>query len=128
MKIDIKVSLETDGDYSLNNNTDYHMEYDGSGGYYHYFTFTPDTPAYNFEDEHDIEMSPSWRACTMLEKMLCNIHIHYTHYYILLDLYNMFEEAMTAIGKGLQQFETSISGNYEGTFIEVYCTGKDINY
>lgn len=121
MRIDLKISLETDGDYSLPNNTDYHMKFDGSG-YYHYFVFEPNTPKYNFEDDHDIEMSPSWRACKLLEKMLCDIHVSYTHYYIIEDLYLMFNEAIETVGKYPVHFETSISGNYEGTFIEIYCS------
>lgn len=120
MKINIKVSLETDGDYKLNNNTDYHMEFDGTA-YYHHFVFTPDTPAYNFEDEHDIEMSSAWRACRMLEKILCDIHVSYTHYYVIQDLYDMFDEAIETVGKYPVHFETSISGNYEGTYIEIEC-------
>lgn len=120
MKITLKISLVTDGDFSLPNFKQYDMEWDGTG-YWAMFVFTEDTLAYNFEDEHDTEMSPRWRACNLLEKMICDIHVSYTHHYLIKDLYDMFEEALCAVGQDMLSFETSISGNYEGTFIEVYC-------
>ena len=34
---------------------------------------------------------------------------------------HMFDDAIHAIYRREPQFESSVSGNYEGTFIEVYC-------
>lgn len=120
-KITLKIGLETDGDYSLKNALLYNMKYDDCGSYFNNFVFTCDTPQYAFEDEHDIDMSPSWRACRLLEKMICDIHVSYTHHYIIPYIYKMFEDSIEAVGRNEAGFESSISGNYEGTFIEVYC-------
>ena len=119
-RVDIKIGLNPDKDYSLRDAERFHMKWDGIG-WYGIFSFTRDTPQYNFEDEHDIQMSPSWRACTLLEKMLCEIHVSHTHHYVIKYLYDMFDEAITAIGKDRFSFESSVDGNYEGTYIEVCC-------
>lgn len=117
MKISISVSLETNGDYSLHNSGLYGMEYDGSG-YFNTFEFADNTPKYDFESDYVIHFDPCWRACSLLEKMLCDIHVYHTRYYVLDYLYHMFEDAMKAIGRHEKELEVSVSGNYEGTFIE----------
>lgn len=119
-RVDIKIGLNPDKDYSLRDAERFHMKWDGMG-WCGIFSFTRDTPQYNFEDEHDVQMSPSWRACNFLEKMLCEIHVSYTHYYLIKDLYEMFNSAINAIREDLNDFESYVSGNYEGTYIEVYC-------
>lgn len=118
MKVYVSVSLETDGDYTLRNNEAYGMEYDGSG-YYSTFEFTDDTPKQDFEYSSYIGLGPAFRACRLLEKMLCDIHVHYTHYYVLDYLYHMFNDAIEALERREKEFEASISGNYEGTFVEI---------
>ena len=124
MKINITIGLETDGDYRLNNELDYHMEYDGSS-YYHSYVFA-DTDTvdglYNFEDDNDIRFGATWRACNLLEQMLCDLHVIYTHHYVLDYLYHMFDDAIEAIGRRETHFEASISGNYDGTFISIDIT------
>lgn len=52
--------------------------------------------------------------------MLCDIHIASGHYYIMDDIFHMFDDAIHAIYKREHQFASSVSGNYEGTFIKVY--------
>lgn len=117
MKINISISLETDGDYSLRNNELYSMECDGSS-YFNTFEFADNTYRYDFESDCAASFDPCWRACSLLKKILCDIHVYHTHYYVLDDLYHMFEDAMEAIGRHEKEFEVSISGNYDGTFIE----------
>ena len=121
MQIILKISLQTDGDFSLRNYEKYHMNYDGVEGYYNKFIFNIDTPAYMFEDEHDIKMTTGWRASTLLEKMLCDLHIYYTHHYLIQDLFNMFDSAIENVGKYPSYYEASLGGNYDGTYIEIEC-------
>ena len=123
MIVSVTIGLETDGDYSLTHRDQYHMSYDGSGYYNHFIFSDTDTVdgLYTFEDDHDITFDATWRACRLLEKMLCDLHVIYTHHYVLDYLYHMFDDAIDAIGRKETHFETSISGNYEGTFIEICC-------
>ena len=47
--------------------------------------------------------------------------------YIMDYIFHMFDDAIHAIYRREPQFESSVGGNYEGTFIEVYCE-EDVNY
>jgi hypothetical protein len=53
--------------------------------------------------------------------MLCDINIASGHYYIMDYIFHMFDDAIHAIYRREPQFESSVGGNYDGTFIEVYC-------
>ncbi len=119
-KITLKIGLETDGDYSLTNNDLYFMTWDGSG-YFHNFVFENDTEAQPWEEPYTASREPAYRALDLLEKMLCDIDVASGHYYIMDYIFHMFDDAIHAIYRREPQFESSVSGNYEGTFIEVYC-------
>lgn len=120
-KITLKIGLETDDDYSLRNNELYHMVYDDAGGYFHNFVFEDNTEPQPWEEPYTSSREPAYRALDLLEKMLCDIHVASGHYYIMDDIFHMFDDAIHAIYRREAQFESSVSGNYEGTFIEVYC-------
>lgn len=118
-KVTLKIGLETDGDYSLQNDTIYHMIWDGSG-YFQNYVFDDSTQPQEWEDAYTSSRDPVYRALDLLEQMLCDIHVASSHYYIMEDLFHMFDDAIHAIYRREPQFESSVSGNYEGTFIEVY--------
>lgn len=120
-KITLKISLETDGDYTLYNNEMYHMTYDDAGSYSHNFVFEENTARQLWEEPYTSSREPAYRALDLLEKMLCDIHVASGHYYIMDDIFHMFDDAIHAIYRREPQFESSVSGNYEGTSIEVYC-------
>ena len=117
--VNVKVGLETDGDYSLNYNNLYHMTWDGTG-YFQHYSFYDGLDRQVWEDVHTATREPEYRALALLEQMLCDIKIAPGHYYIMDDIFHMFDDAMKAIGRREKSFESSVSGNYEGTFIEVY--------
>lgn len=119
-KITLKIGLETDSDYSLRNNNTYHMMWDGSG-YFQNYLFDDNTEPQPWEEPYTSSREPAYRALDLLEKMLCDIHVASGHYYIMDDIFHMFDDAIHAIYRREPQFESSVSGNYEGTFIEVYC-------
>lgn len=120
-KVTLKIGLETDGDYTLQNNELYHMSYDDANGYFHNFVFDDNTEPQPWEEPYISSREPAYRAFTLLEKMLYDIHVASGHYYIMDDIFHMFDDAIHAIYRREPQFESSVSGNYEGTFIEVYC-------
>ena len=100
------------------------MSFDGTA-YYNSYVFEDGIPKYSWEADYDANRKPPYRAQALLEKMLCDIHIAYTHYYIMDDIFHMFEAAMDSIRKRDLHFESSVEGNYSGTFIEVECIGDD---
>lgn len=119
MQVNVQVGLSTDGDYSLRNHLDLEMPFDGFEGYYNSLLFTDDNPKqHKFEDSGDMQFNCRWRAINWLRKILCELHVSYTHYYLIEDLYNLFNEAIEAIGR-VEDFHKEISGNYEGTYIQV---------
>ena len=118
MKIIVKIGLETDGDFKLENHEEYKMNYDDCGGYDGTFVFEENTPLYPYEDHSYAKFDAWWRAQRLLEHMLCDIHVIHTHHYVLDYLYHMFDDAMRAIGNREESYYGSVSGNYEGTFIE----------
>lgn len=110
MKISIIWNLYTDGDFSLKNYEKYNcLDFDG---YERYFGIK------EFENEDDFRCMDAAR--TFLEQMLCDMHVSYTHYYILRDLYEMFEPLIDFISKRKPGVEKRyMSGNYNGTDITV---------
>ena len=121
MKINLHVSLCPDGDFSLRDNNKYHLLWEGDG-YYQEYLFYDELPNQEWEDSTDHTFDPLWRANSLLEKMLCDIHVYHTRYYLLDYLYHMFDDAMEAIGRREGSFEVEINGNYEGTFISFEIT------
>lgn len=119
MKLIIKIGLETDGDYSLLHEDKFGMEYDGSG-YFNVYRFDDDDKEYLYPYEHRsyLQFDKWWRANALLEHMLTDLHVSFTHHYVLDYLYHMFDDAMEAIGKRKETYYGSISGNYDGTYIE----------
>ena len=120
LRITLKIGLETDGDYTLQNNELYHMSYDDANGYFHNFVFDENTEPQPWEDAYTSSREPTYRALNLLEKMLCDIHVASGHYYIMDYIFHMFDDAIHAIYRRESAFEASVSGNYDGTFIEVY--------
>ena len=118
LKIVISIGLETEGDYSLRNSANYEMTFDGSA-YFHRYEFADTSPKYTWESDYDAKREPTYRAATLLEQMLCDIHVVYTHHYILDDIFHMFDDALSALGRRENYFESSVSGNYDGTYIEI---------
>lgn len=123
MKIIVKIGLETDGDYSLMNFKKYNMEYDGSG-YYHEYTFDDEckNTLYPYEDTSYTQFDAYWRAIRLLEHVLCDIHVLYTHHYVLGYLYRMFDNSIRDLHDRLHDIYHEVNGNYEGTYIEISVT------
>lgn len=71
-----------------------------------------------FENKDEIQCMIDSR--TFLEQMLCDMCVLYTHYYILEDLYKMFEQLIDFVCKLENGVKTEyMSGNYDGTEIIV---------
>ena len=123
MKLIVKIGLETDGDYSLLHEDQFGMKYDGTG-YFGVFGFDDSnkTYLYPYEDKSYLQFDSWWRLNSLLEHMLTDLHVSFTHHYVLDYLYHMFDDAMEAIGRRETSYYGSISGNYEGTFIEWFVT------
>ena len=108
LKIEINWSLHTDGDYSLDNLQEYIEDIVESGCYSGYRVFIMS------EDK-----GCRREAITFLEKLLCDIRFSYTHYYIMSDMYKMFETSINFISNrdNYGSHYEYISGNYDGTEI-----------
>lgn len=119
MQIIIKIGLETDGDYSLLHEDKFGMEYDGSS-YFNVYRFDDDDKEnlYPYENKSYLQFDTWWRANALLEHMLTDLHVSFTHHYVLDYLYHMFDDAMEAIGQRKETYYGSIEGNYSGTYIE----------
>ena len=123
MKITVKISLQSDGDFSLN----YDRFKKDISGLYEYEEICSQTEK-NISNSEDLSLTISFinndpskcraRADTLLSSVLTNIHVIYTHYYVLEDLFNAFDGAIRAIYTG-ENYYNSISGNYDGTDVEV---------
>ena len=122
MKIIVKIGIETDGDFRLENHKEYKMKYDDCGGYDGVFVFEEDTPLYPYEDHSYNKFDAWWRAQRLLEHMLCDIHVIHTHHYVLDYLYHMFDNAIRDLHDRLSSSYHEISGNYDGTYIEYTVT------
>lgn len=118
MKVKVKINLETDGDFRLNNHEEYKMR-NGCYDYEGEFLFDENTPLYPYEDYSYAKFDAPWRAIRLLEHMLCDMHVLHTHHYVLDHLYHMFDNAIEAIHKREKYHYGDISGNYEGTSIEI---------
>ncbi len=121
MQLRVKISLCTDGDYHLNNSEDYNMPYDcfDDDNYFGVYLFDDkDDKLYLYEDKSYLQFDTWWRACRLLEHMLTDLHVLFTHHYVLDYLYHLFDDAMKALGKRERTYYGELSGNYEGTFIE----------
>jgi hypothetical protein len=126
MQLILKIGLETDGDYSLLHEDKFDMRWDGTG-YFGVFRFndTDKEKLYPYEDKSYLQFDKWWRANALLEHMLTDLHVSFTHHYVLDYLYHMFDDAMEAIGKREESYYGSISGNYDGTFIEWFMVEDD---
>ena len=119
MKVIIQIRLCTDGDFSLNNYEAYSMQFDGED-YIGRFEFDANTPLYAYEEHSYINFDSYWRAQQLFKHMLTDIHVGFSHYYVLDDLYHLFNDAIQAVRNKQTQYYNSISGNYEGTSIQIY--------
>lgn len=121
MKILVKIALATDGDFSVVHPKNYHLSNDIYSDYYGAYIFddSDKTTLYRYEDGSYLQFDCWWRACRLLEHMLTDLHVIFTHHYVLDYLYHMFDESIQSIGKREKYHYASIGGNYEGTHIEV---------
>lgn len=121
MKILIEINLYTDGDYRLENYLDYNS--DGEDGYYSYYIRKFFEIDENY-DKLDFHCKLNVDVKGFLEKILCDIRYSSTHYYIIKDIFNLFDNAIGFIRQlHNNSYETnfydSIEGNYEGTNITI---------
>ena len=91
----VKVVLQTDGDFSVLGKTD--LDFSKTDYEYIFEFITKD-------------------VYTDLSKILCDIHISYTHEYLIPHLYEFFHKAMN--NSHLDNYYDTYNGNYEGTLIE----------
>lgn len=126
MQLIVKIGLETDGDYSLLHPEQFDMSWDGNG-YFRVFRFDDNDKEtlYPYEDKSYLQFDKWWRANSLFEHMLTDLHVIFTHHYVLDYLYHMFDDAMEAIGRREETYYGSISGNYDGTFIEWFLIEGD---
>ncbi len=74
----------------------------------------------------NLDNDETWRckydAKNFLTQLLCDgIHISYTHYWLMEDFYNIIESLINFIDKNDSgEICKNLSGNYEGTRIDVY--------
>ncbi len=118
MKVIVNIGLETDGDYRLENHESYKMTH-GYEDYEGTFVFDENTPLYPYEDYSYTKFDAPWRAIRLLEHMLCDLRVGYTHHYVLDYLYHMFDDAIQAIHDRKRFHEGDVSGNYGGTYITI---------
>ena len=119
MKVIVKIGIETDGDFRLENYESYKMHC-GYDDYHGVFIFNENTPLYPYEDCSYTKFDACWRAIRLLEHMLCDFKVIHTHHYILDYLYHIFDDAIEAIHRRDKYHSGHISGNYDGTEIEVF--------
>lgn len=116
MKIIVNIAIETDGDFRVENADSYGLTGDGeslSGE----FVFDDSTPLYIYEEHDYRKFGPKWRATALFKHMLCDMRVYFTHYWVLDDLYHLFNNAMKAINNNEKSYCDSLSGNYDGTMI-----------
>lgn len=107
-KIDLKIDLETDGDYSLPDYEKYGMKYE-YGGY---------SGRFRFEDTADDNHKAIRDAMSVLENVLCGIRVAPGHYWIIEYIFDMFDGAIEALARRELTYLGEVNGNYEGTEIE----------
>lgn len=116
MKIIIKYSLYTDGDYSL-------MDYNDFGCTDREIEI--DDEYFDYLGNAEFDNNEIWRckhdSKNFLTKLLCDgIHVSYTHYYLIKYFYDVIESLIDFINKNDSgEICKSLSGNYEGTRISV---------
>lgn len=114
MRVKISIDLITDGDFSLRDIP----EFDSAI----YFDQYEDGEDYSLTRIYDIDYSEYLHdAINFLEKTLCEIHVSYTHHWLIEDIYKLFEGAIEAVRNKESCYRT-IGGNYDGTSIEVTFT------
>ena len=115
LKIVIDWALYTDGDYRLDNAEEYGCK-DDEREWGHY----SGKQTYVMSEDKGCRRE----AVSFLEKLLCDIRVGYTHYYLIKDMYEMFEKAMRFIGNkenyGAEYFY--MGGNYDGTELSIKIT------
>lgn len=128
MKIKIKAKFSTDGDYSILNYDSYKNEpisksINSNGNEVKIYSRS----SHIFSDDYTfvkIIECDNVNSCKMyarmfLEQLLCNISVLSSHYYLIKDFYELFDNGITALNKNENYYET-ISGNYEGTELVIY--------
>ena len=113
MKIFIYWNLDTDGDFSLKNYNEFDGIYDGSDGYCGYKIF-------EFEDRYKCK----YEAKRFLSKMLCEIHVSYTHYWVIEKIYEIFNSAIMFITEydindANSNYIEYMDGNYSDSYISI---------
>jgi len=113
--IEIDITLKTDGDFEL-------LDLDPSIRKMADF-YTEGYEWYNIHGKFEKALASSCKieARTFLERILCDIHVCSNHRYLLPIIYNMFDKAIqfiniTSVSDSCYEI---MSGNYEGTSIEV---------
>lgn len=133
MKIIIKASFYTDGDYRIDG-YDFTApkkaeDIDITLPDRKFKIFTEGYSWHPFEDEYSFGKSFECEdasycqiyARNYLEELLCNIRYLSTHYYIMPHFYKMFDDGIKSIGHE-NHFYDCISGNYDGTDLEIWVT------
>lgn len=130
MKIIIKANFNTDRDYGIDG---YKYSYstvcediDINLSDRKFKIYTRENNQHPFDDEYTFikvfecedEDYCKMYARSYLEKLLCNIRVGFTHYYLIEDFYKMFDKAIKSIGHE-EYFYDGISGNYDGTDLEI---------
>lgn len=110
MKISIDWKYCTDGDFSIRENNLFEFKYDCGEDYFGLEIFEN-------EDSDRAKME----ARSYLEQILCETHVSYTHYYLLEDLYFLFNEAIEFLYNKENQkvFHKELGGNYDGTYVHI---------
>lgn len=128
MKIKIKAEFSTDGDYSICNYDSYKNEpisksINGSGNEVKIYSrsshiFIEDYTFIKIIECDNVDSCKMY-ARMFLSQLLCNISVLSSHYYLIKDFYELFDNGITAINEGKNYYET-ISGNYDGTELVIY--------
>ena len=133
MKIVIKANFSTDGDYRIDNYT-----YSSSTVYEDididlsdrkFKIYTRENNEHPFDDDYTFikvfecedEIYCEIYARAYLEKLLCNIRVAPTYYYLIEYFFKMFDRAICSIGYE-EYFYDCLSGNYDGTDLEIITT------
>lgn len=123
MKIVVNVDFETDGDYSILKAKELEMTVgfeDYSAVKIFCLENNPTPKKTGWEEDSWIK----YQAKNFLEEILCNIHVSGSHYYLIKDFYEMFDDGIKFISNYSEGdghiFSRYMSGNYEGTELKIY--------
>ena len=123
MKYQVKIGIETDGDFNLE---DYDKLFSMnhpycSTEYYAQYLFDDEDKVYiyNWEDASALKFDAKWKVNKLLEELLVRFRVRASHYYVLDYLYHMIDDAKKKLWEGEKIIETYISGNYDCTFIQI---------